>query len=149
MQPTHYKGVEAWCRYTRSAKGWVFEQMTLAAEENAPVSAVYRRGKNDWATLEEVRNKGFQEWFNRVYPNIEVTWPEPEPPPTIKLVVVDDMVYVESVPTPLRVLVTYHCDTQEDADFTWGALGDQAREMIPTENGFDIVYEARQIEEPS
>ena len=55
VKPEQYLYIRAWGKMMRSDSAYVQRQQELAAEDGAPLDAVFRR-ENGWARLEEVNN---------------------------------------------------------------------------------------------
>jgi hypothetical protein len=54
---TDYKCIAIWGRITGSYGYYIKEQQALAAKDNAPLTAIYKRENGEWATAEQVKNE--------------------------------------------------------------------------------------------
>jgi len=53
-KPSDYEMIAKWGKMMGSHKGYVEDQQALAAKENAPVRAIFRRASGVWVVADEV-----------------------------------------------------------------------------------------------
>lgn len=54
-KPTDYVWIERWGRLLGSFRYYVLAQQRLAAADNAPLTAIYKRG-DVWSTIDDITN---------------------------------------------------------------------------------------------
>jgi len=56
MPSIKHKYVVAWGKYTGSMDYYIKDQLELAATDNAPENAIYKRSTGEWATTAEIED---------------------------------------------------------------------------------------------
>jgi len=65
-KPNEYKWIARWGRFMGSMSYYIQAQQEQAAEDNAPLGAIYKRG-DKWSTIEEVENESTRDFFKNKY----------------------------------------------------------------------------------
>lgn len=56
-KPAEYKAIAVWHRRTGSFSSYIQRQQEDAADDGAPLDAIYKRESGEWARLSEVQNE--------------------------------------------------------------------------------------------
>jgi len=68
-QPSDYKMIKAWGQYMGSYHPYIVDQQNLAAQENAPLDAIFRNNDSHvgavstWSTVEQVKSQPLRAWL--------------------------------------------------------------------------------------
>ena len=68
-QPNEYKMIQAWGKYMGSYMPYIVDQQNLAAQENAPLDAIFRNNDSHvgvvstWSTVEQVKSDDLRAWL--------------------------------------------------------------------------------------
>jgi hypothetical protein len=62
--PRDYHHIRAWGELLKSFPYYIQTQQELAAREQAPVNATFRRDNGTWATADEITRPGVQGYIN-------------------------------------------------------------------------------------
>ncbi len=55
-EPQAYRAIRAWGNMVGSFSSYITNEQQRASNENAPLNAVYARGSNNWATIEDIKS---------------------------------------------------------------------------------------------
>lgn len=55
-QPQSYKAIEVWGHRLGSYMFYIHDQQRRAAEENAPLTAIYKHQDGSWVTIADITN---------------------------------------------------------------------------------------------
>jgi hypothetical protein len=68
-QPKDYKHIQAWGNMLHSDQSYIRWQQELAAQQNAPLDAIFQR-EDRWHRFSEVNNKDTLWYFKMHYPEL-------------------------------------------------------------------------------
>jgi hypothetical protein len=51
-----YKHIAAWGNFMRSYKYYIDDQQRIAAKDQAPLNAIFKRSDGTWCTADEIKN---------------------------------------------------------------------------------------------
>ena len=68
--PDDYIWIARWGDFQHSFAFYVREQQILAAQQAAPLTAIYKRASGEWATIEKVTNPETLLYFRNRYPEV-------------------------------------------------------------------------------
>ena len=72
-KPKDYKWIQRWGDFMHSFQYYIDHQQEEAAEDNAPLGAIYKR-RDGWHTIEEVENEDTRKYFQFRFGDCPKEW---------------------------------------------------------------------------